>query len=159
MNFVIHWNETAIGLHVFPIPFLMNSCDAMDCGPPGSSVHGISQARILEWVAIHIFRGSSWPRDQTQVSCIIGRFFTFWAASESPLKICVCYIHVLCAYSVPHNRVAYNNPVWLIIITVPFWISRLEAQRDEVVVFVIQQDSNPDFWLQSLHSLYYLLSL
>ena len=42
---------------------------------PGYSVHGILQARILEWVAIPFFRGSSWPRDQTQVSCIAGRFF------------------------------------------------------------------------------------
>ena len=43
--------------------------------PPGTCVHGISQARILEWVAIPVPRGSS-PRDQTQVSCIAGRFFT-----------------------------------------------------------------------------------
>jgi len=44
--------------------------------PPGSSVHGILQARILECIAIPFFRGSSQPRDQTQVSCIAGRFFT-----------------------------------------------------------------------------------
>ena len=50
----------------------------MDCSPPGSSVHGILQARILEWVAISVSRGSSHPRDQTQVSCITGRFFTRW---------------------------------------------------------------------------------
>ena len=48
----------------------------MDCSPPGSSVHGILQARILEWVAISFSRGSSWPRDQTWVSCTVGRFFT-----------------------------------------------------------------------------------
>ena len=50
-------------------------CDPMDCSPPGSSVQGIFQARILEWMAISSSRGSSWPRDQTQVSCIscIGR--------------------------------------------------------------------------------------
>ena len=47
-----------------------------DCSPPGSSVHGILQARILEWVAIPVSRGSSRPRDQTQVSCIAGKFFT-----------------------------------------------------------------------------------
>ena len=41
----------------------------MDCSPPGSSVHGILQTRILEWVAIPFSRGSSWPRDRTQVSC------------------------------------------------------------------------------------------
>ena len=53
-------------------------CDPMYCSPPGSSVHGILQARILEWVAISSSRGSSWPRDWTQVSCIAGRLFTDW---------------------------------------------------------------------------------
>ena len=47
----------------------------MDCSPPGSSVHGISQARILDWVAISFFRGSSQSRDQSLVSCISCRFF------------------------------------------------------------------------------------
>ena len=51
----------------------------MDCSPPGSSIHGILQARILEWVAISFPRGSSWPRDRTQVSCIAGRYFNLWA--------------------------------------------------------------------------------
>ena len=51
-------------------------CKPMDCSPPGSCVHGISQARILEWVAISCFRGSSWPSDWIQVSYIAGRFFT-----------------------------------------------------------------------------------
>ena len=43
-------------------------CNLMDCRPPGSSVHGVFQARILEWVVISYFRGSSWPRDRTHVS-------------------------------------------------------------------------------------------
>ena len=47
-------------------------CDPMDCSLPESSVHGIFQARTLEWVAISFFRGSSQPRDQTQVSLIVG---------------------------------------------------------------------------------------
>ena len=51
-------------------------CDPMDCSLPGSSVHGILQARILEWVVIPFSRGSSQPRDRTLVSCIAGRFFT-----------------------------------------------------------------------------------
>ena len=51
-------------------------CDLMVCCQPGSSVHGILQARILEWVAFPFSRGSSQPRNQTQVSCIAGRFFT-----------------------------------------------------------------------------------
>ena len=53
-------------------------CDPVDCSPPDSSVHGISQARIMEWVAISFSRGSSQPRDRTQFSCIAGRFFTSW---------------------------------------------------------------------------------
>ena len=50
--------------------------DLMDCSPPGSSVHGIFQARILKWVAISASRGLSWLRDWTRVSCIAGQFFT-----------------------------------------------------------------------------------
>ena len=48
----------------------------MDCSPPGSSVHGIFQARILEWVAISSSRGSSVPRDQTCV-CYIGKLILY----------------------------------------------------------------------------------
>ena len=51
-------------------------CDPMDSSPPGSSVHGILQARILVWLAIPFSRGYSQPRDRTWVSCIGGRFFT-----------------------------------------------------------------------------------
>ena len=62
--------------------------DPMDCDPPGSSVHGILQARILEWVAIPFFRGSSHPRDRAQVSCTAGGFFT----TEPPGKPCFCSV-------------------------------------------------------------------
>ena len=58
--------------------------DPMDCRLPGYSVHGILQARILEWVTISFSRGSSRPRDQTRVSCIGGRCFNFWATREAP---------------------------------------------------------------------------
>ena len=57
-------------------------CDPMDCSPPGSSVRGLLQARILEWVTIPISRGSSWPRDWTSVSHTAARFFTVWASRE-----------------------------------------------------------------------------
>ena len=56
-------------------------CDPMDCSLPGSPIHWIFQARVLEWVAISFSRGSSWPRDWTPVSCIVGRCFTIWATS------------------------------------------------------------------------------
>ena len=57
-------------------------CDPIDCSQPDSSVHGLLQARILEWVAISFSRGSSRPRDQTWVSCTAGRFFTVWVTRE-----------------------------------------------------------------------------
>ena len=63
-------------------------CNPMDCSPPGSSVHGISQARILEWVAIPFFRGYSWPRDQTCVSFIAGGFFTSAPPGETLKMLC-----------------------------------------------------------------------
>ena len=52
-------------------------CDPMDRSLPGSALHGILQARVLEWVAVSFSRGSSQPRDRTQLSYIAGRFFTF----------------------------------------------------------------------------------
>ena len=55
----------------------------IDCSPTSSSVHGILQARVLEWVAIPFSRGYSWPRDRTQVSCIAGGFFMVWATRET----------------------------------------------------------------------------
>ena len=57
-------------------------CGPMVCSLPDSSVHGILQARILEWVAIPFSRGSSWPRDQTQVSCIADRFFARYLSHQ-----------------------------------------------------------------------------
>ena len=57
-------------------------CNSIDYSPPGSFVHGILQARILEWVAIPFSRGSSWCRDQTQAPCIAVRFLTIWATSK-----------------------------------------------------------------------------
>ena len=57
--------------------------DPTDCSPPGSSVHGILQARILEWVAIPFSRESSLPRDGTWVSCIAGRFFIVWTTRDA----------------------------------------------------------------------------
>ena len=61
-------------------------CDPMDCSLPGSSVHGILQARILEWVAIPFSRRSSWPRDQTHVSCIGRWILNHLSCLGSPLS-------------------------------------------------------------------------
>ena len=58
-------------------------CNPMDCSLTGSSIHGIFQARILEWVAISFSWGSSRPRDRTQVFCVSGRLFTIWGTRET----------------------------------------------------------------------------
>ena len=58
-------------------------CDPMDCSPPGSSIQGILQTRIPEWVAMSFSTGSSRPRNRTQVSHIAGRRFNLWATREA----------------------------------------------------------------------------
>ena len=59
-------------------------CHPMDCSLPGFSIHGIFQAKVPEWVAFSFSKGSSRPRDQTQISRITGRCFTLWATREAP---------------------------------------------------------------------------
>ena len=68
-------------------------CKTMNYSQPGSSVPGILQARILEWVAIPISRGSFWLRDQTQVSCMAGKFFTIWATREVWWHFLICSVY------------------------------------------------------------------
>ena len=75
------WEEMYI--HVLVAQSCLTLCNPTDCSPPGSSVHGILQASILEWPDIPFSRGSSQPRDWTLVSYIAGRFFTIWATGES----------------------------------------------------------------------------
>ena len=87
------------------------ACDPMGCSPPGSSVHGILQARILEWVVIPSSKGSSQPREGTLVSYIEGNFFFFYCLSHqgslclptsnqnpSARHVCVC-LNSHCDYS------------------------------------------------------------
>ena len=73
----------------------LSRVDPMDCRLPGPSVHGIFRARILEWLAISLSRGSSQPRDQTQDSRIAGKRFTIWATREVTMNIeCIVQISV-----------------------------------------------------------------
>ena len=67
---------TCACMHAKSLQSCLTLGDPMNCSLPGSFVHGISQARTLEWVAISFSRGSSQPRDQIWVSCIVGSFFT-----------------------------------------------------------------------------------
>ena len=76
------WRETERYMGGFSHQVVSCSFDPVDCSPPCSSVHGISQARILKWFTICFPRGSSQPKDQTRISCVVGRFF----AAEPPEK-------------------------------------------------------------------------
>ena len=67
------WSSSVMSDSLWPV----------DCSPPSSSIHRILQARILEWVAISFSRGSSQPRNRTQVSHTAGRFFTVWAMRKA----------------------------------------------------------------------------
>ena len=79
-------------------------CDPMDCNPPGSFVYGILQARILEWVSIPFSRGSSWPRDWTQVSCITGGFLLL-SLQGSPKHLSI-YIFLKYLFIWLHKRLS-----------------------------------------------------
>ena len=93
------WSATLASLACLCAQSCLTLCNPVDCSPPGSSVHGISQARILEWVAISSSRGSSQPRTQTHVfclSCIAGRFFTIKPSGKPQLHL--KYWHFQCLY-------------------------------------------------------------
>ena len=92
--FEVKWSEVAQSC-----PTL---CGPVDCSLPGFSVHGILQARVLEWVTISFCRGSSQPRDWTRVSRIGGRCFNLWATREDfvyYLNIHHQYLSILFIYS------------------------------------------------------------
>ena len=78
-------------------------CNSMNCNSPDFSVHRTSQARILEWVVISSSEASSWPRDQTHVSCIAGGFFT----TEPPGKPPIDHLLILINLCDKHVRISY----------------------------------------------------
>ena len=115
----------------------------MNCGTPGSSVHGIFQVRILQWVHISSFRGSSQPRDWTHsscVSCIASRFFTHWAMGEcswhrSPLHVLFPHIYSMS----PHHHAEW----------VRSQLKRL-SKASLVAQLVRNQPAIQETWVQSL---------
>ena len=86
-------------------------CDLMDCNLSDSSACGILQARMLEWVAMPCSRASSWPRGQTWISCIAGRFFTIWTTREAVFTILVKWLMIKTC-STPKNPTDGGSP-WL----------------------------------------------
>ena len=89
---------------VFVTQSWLTLCDPVDYNPPGSSVHGILQVRILEWVAIFSSRGSSRPKDQSLLCCTVGRFFTREAPGK-PSCYPFCQVPLGCLFSAIHTGV------------------------------------------------------
>ena len=78
------WSSSECHMCMLVAQSCLTLCDPTDCNPPGSSVHEILRAGILEWAASPFSRRSSQPRDRTWISLSAGRFFTVWAAGEGP---------------------------------------------------------------------------
>ena len=137
-------------------------CSPMDCSSPGSSVHGILQTRILEQIVIPFSRGSSWPRDRTQASCIAGRFFTTWATRE----LHPCLFHGFSSIQLL-SRVWLSNPMdcsmpgflvhhqFLLTQTHVHWFSDVIQPSHPLLLpspaFNISQHQDLFQWVSSLH--------
>ena len=92
-------------------------CDPMDCSPPVSSIHGILQARLLGWIAVFFSRGSSWPKDQIQVSRIAGRRFNLWATREAK-------VYLNTSYPLPNSKeLSQYTKAIVIEMRTPYWVS------------------------------------
>ena len=88
-------------------------CDPMNCSPPGSSLHGISQVRILEWVAISYSRGSSWPKDRTHVSCI-GRWILYHWTTCKTIHISITTWYKVETQWVKNNALKKASAGWVV---------------------------------------------
>ena len=106
-------------------------CDPMDYSWPGSSVYGVLQARILEWVAISFFRGSSWPRDRTQVC----RFFTVWTTREAS--------YTFTEINLKHDNNSTQKPFcytvfyqWQVSLCLYYWYSKESSFGNELAKIV-----------------------
>ena len=113
-------------------------CDPVDCSPPGSSVHGILQARILEWVATNSSRGSSRPKNRTWVSCIsciTGGFLTLshQGSPDLPLPTCKSLCMGMASNLLSHTAALQSN------CSAHEWSNQLENQNEERA-----QDKGPD---------------
>ena len=110
----------------------MTLCNPIEYSLLGSYVHGILQARILDWVAIPFSRGSSRLRDQTRVSCITGRFFIIWGSREA-IYVCMAYIYdnplQYSCLGNPMNRGAWQATVHTVAKSWT-WLKRLSTEQN-----------------------------
>ena len=118
---IIYWqntstltSKTSSSIDSEVIQLCLTLCDPMDCSLLGSSVYGIFQVRVLEWVAISFSRGSSQPRDWTWVPCIVGRCFTIWATREVR-SLLMNYCFDICSwYSTLRNNFLFEYYIYWI---------------------------------------------
>ena len=113
-------------------------CDPVDCSLPVSSVHGIFQARVLEWVAISFSRGSSQPRDQTWVSHTAGRHFTIWATGSKQEKEYVKAIYCHPAYVTYMQSTSWEMLGWR--------KDKLESRLLEEISITSDMQMTPPLW-------------
>ena len=99
-------------------------CYPRDCSPPGSSVHAILQARILEWVTILFSRGSSLTRDWNQGFCTAGGFFTIWTTRETTKEMSIIAHLFLLLHSIPFYR--YNTVYIHIHLKMDIWLLQIK---------------------------------
>ena len=130
-------------------------CDSMDCNTPGSSVHGILQERILEWITIPFSRGSCRLRDQAWVFCIAGGFFTICATREAPKSWCMLLISILDAHLfILSKSMKCINISWegMLFLSQPhsihswdfyFFLTSLHMHRHNYSLYIIHPVSRP----------------
>ena len=133
MKFVLEVEEGKLKLYAIESEIAQlcpTLCDPVDCSLPGSSVNGIFQARVLEWVAIAFPRGSSPPRDRTQVSRIVGRRFTVWATREAPCygKVAL-YLELTCVW----NLVILLMGRWYTFLNINLPLCRMESSSHWII--------------------------
>ena len=112
-------------------------CDPMDCSLPGFSIHGILQARILEWIAISFSRRSSWPRDWTQVSHLVGRCFNH-LSHQGSLKLGTDYVYCHPAYLAYMQGTSCKLLGWM--------KHKLESRSPEEVSISSDMQMTPSLW-------------
>ena len=109
-DLLIKWKDNYVMWHCCCCCVVTRSnptlCDPIDYSLPGSSVHGIFQARILKWVAISFSRGSSHPRDQTCISCISRQILYHWATREAPCNVIAVLIITTTAILLQYTSVS-----------------------------------------------------
>ena len=118
-------------IHAKPLQLCLSLRDPMDCSLPGSSVHGILQARTQEWVAMPSFRGSSQLGDQTCVSCTVGGFFTAEPQGKSKCPLIDKWIKTMCLYMQWNDKQPFIKQK-IILRYVPTWMNLEDIMLSEI---------------------------